>query len=170
MEETDSTSRVTAYELATLASRINPERCIREPKDAIAAAERLLQEAHAAIGRAYQEERRKEWELEEAQIPRENWARALKQITGENRRDRATRRFTEFLEHELPGKAKRQLSLYKRDGFTQEEMGYLQHHFRNWKKQPKRKKGKQGRRISPYDGRLRTDLLGLVPRKPRKPS
>jgi hypothetical protein len=170
MEESDSTSSVTPYELATLASRINPERCITDPKEAIAAAEQLLQEAEAAINRAYQEERTKEWKLEEAQMPRENWAPALKQITGESRRDRATRRFLEFLEHEVPGKAKRQLGFYKREGFTQEDIDSLQHHFKNWKKQPKRKKGKQGRRKSESDARLRTDLVGLIPRKPRKPN
>src|SRR5260370_21400154 len=142
MEQRDSTSEVTPYELATRAKRIYPERCISDPKQAIAAAERLLEEAEAAIEREYQEERKKEWEFEEAQMPRENLARALKQITGESRRDRATRRFMEFLEHELPGKAKRHLSLYKRDGFTQEEIDFLQYHFTNWKEQPKRKKGK----------------------------
>ena len=42
--------------------------------------------------------------------------------------------------------------------------------FSNWRKQPKRKKGKQGRRISEHDGRLRTELLALLPKKPRKPA
>ena len=118
MEQSDSTSGVTPYELATLASRIHSERCASDPKEAIAAAERLLQEAEVASDRAYQEERRKEWELEEAQMPPINWVRALKQITGQDRRDRAEERFIEFMEHELPGKAKQQLNRYRRDGFT----------------------------------------------------
>jgi len=33
---------VTPYQLATLASRIDPERCSTNPNEAIAAAERLL--------------------------------------------------------------------------------------------------------------------------------
>lgn len=168
MEQSDSTSRVTAYELATLASRIYPERCASDPKEAIAGAERLLEEAEAAIDRAYQEERKKEWELEEAQMPRENWVRALKQITGQERRNRAVERFLEFMEHELPGKSKQQLNSYRRDGFTQYDIDMLQHHFMDWLKEPRRKKGRQGRRISEHDGRLRTELLGLVPRKPPK--
>jgi hypothetical protein len=149
MEQNDSTSGLTPYELATLASRIYPERCASDPKEAIAAAERLLQEAEAAIDRGYQEERRKEWELEEAQMPRINWVRALKQITGQERRDRAAERFREFMEHGLPGKSKQQLSAYKRDGFTEEEIYFLQRHFTDWQKEPKRKKGKQGRVKNP---------------------
>jgi hypothetical protein len=38
MEQSDSMNKVTPYELATLASRINPERCTGDPKGAIAAA------------------------------------------------------------------------------------------------------------------------------------
>jgi hypothetical protein len=60
MEQSDLTGEVTPYELATLASWICPERCASDPKEAIAAAERLLQEADAAIDRAYQEERQRE--------------------------------------------------------------------------------------------------------------
>jgi hypothetical protein len=165
VEQSDSTSRVTPYELATLASRIDPERCASDPKEAIAAAEGLLQEAEVAIDRAYQEERRKEWELEEAQMPPINWVRALKQITGQDRRDRAEERFLEFMEHELPGKSKQQLNRYRRDGFTQYDIDTLQHHFTNWQKEPKRKKGKQGQVKNPEkDDRKRarpTLLKGL---------
>ena len=162
MEQSDSTSGVTPYELATLATRINPERCISDPKQAIAAAERLLQEAEVAIERAYQEGRRKEWELEEAQMPPVNWVRALKQITDQDRRDRAEERFLEFMEHELPGKSKQQLNRYRRDGFTQYDIDTLQHHFTNWQKEPKRKKGKQGRVKNPEkDGRTKPKLTPL---------
>jgi hypothetical protein len=128
MEQSDSISGVTPYELATLASRIYPKRCPSAPQEAIAAAERLLQEAEAAIERAYQEQRRKEWEREEAQMPCVHWARALKQITGQERRDRAEERFREFLEHELPGKSKQQLNAYKRAGFTEDDIHILQRH------------------------------------------
>jgi len=53
MVQSDSTSEVTPYELATLASRICPERCFSDTKEAIAAAERLLQETEASIKRAH---------------------------------------------------------------------------------------------------------------------
>ena len=161
MEESDATSEVTAYELATLASRINPERCISAPKQAIAAAERLLQKAEVAIERANQEGRRKEWETEVAQMPRINWVTGLKQITGQERRDRAEERFLEFMEHELPGKSKQQLNYYRRHGFIEDDIDTLQHHFTNWQKEPKRKKGKQGRVRSVADGRTKPKLTPL---------
>jgi hypothetical protein len=74
------------------------------------------------------------------------------------------------MEHKIPASAKGTVSLYKREGFTVEEVLELEYGFTNWKRQPKRKKSKQGRRISEHDGRLRTELVGLVPRKPRKPA
>ena len=160
--------RATPYELATLASRIDPGRCINNPKEAIAASERLLQEAEVAIERPYEEERRKERKRYDASVPRVNWVPALKEITGQKRRDRALERFQAFMEHEEP-KYKQQLNLYKRDGFPADEMFAYQDLYMNWTKQPKRKKGKQGRRISEHDGRLRTPLGRLLPKKPRKP-
>jgi hypothetical protein len=179
MEQSDSTGEVTPYpyRLATLASRISPKRCASDPKEAIAVAQRLLKEADAAIFSAYQEEREKEWELDEAQTPRINWIEALKQITGQKRRDRAVKRFLQFLEHAgraaLPfrwpsGNPRQQLEHGTRKGFTPYDVSHLQREFTSWLKEPKRKKGKQGRRISDHDGRLRTELAGLVPRKPRK--
>jgi hypothetical protein len=171
MKQNDSPSRMTPYELATLASRIYPERCTSDPKEALAAAERLLQEAEAAIERAIEradeEELQEKWKLDR-QMPRINWVRALKQITGQERRDRAVQRFLEFMEDALPGESKQQLNRYKRDGFTPYDIRSLQHVVTNWLKEPKRKKGKQGRRISEHDGRLRTELVEFVPRKPRK--
>jgi hypothetical protein len=71
------------------------------------------------------------------------------------------RKFTEFMKHESPGS----LAGYRRDGFTPFELYSLQRKFAEWKKRPK---GKQGRRLSEQDGRLRTKLSGLVPRKPGK--
>jgi len=167
MEQSDSTSGVAPYELATLAGRIDPERCVSEPKEAIAAAERLLQEAKAASERAHEEERTKHLELEIAQMPRINWVHALKEITGQARRDRAVECFLELMEHHDPGKSKQHLNDYKRDGFISAEIFAFQLLFERMKEQ-KPKKGKQGRRISEHDGRLRTELVGLVPRKPRK--
>lgn len=104
-------------------------------------------------------------------MPRINWVEALKQITGQKRRDRAVKRYLEYTKHgKPPGNPRRQLEHGRREGFTPYEIDYLQHHFLNWLNKPKHKKGKQGRRISDFDGRLRTALLGLIPRKPQKRS
>ena len=172
MEQSGSISRMTPYELATLASRIDPERCATDPEGAIAAAQMLLIRAENACTREEAERRKNEEELDaqykfEAET-RVGWARGIKEITKERRRDRAIKRFTEFMEHEAPASAKSNVSHYKRDGFTLEEVFNLEDDFTNWKKQPKRKKGKQGRRIAEHDGRLRTELVGLVPKKPSK--
>jgi hypothetical protein len=170
MKQSDSTSRVTPYELATLASRIYSELCATDPKEAIAAAERLVSEARNAIARAEAEERKdkEKWaEYDKWLETRVDWVRGIKDITSEHRRDRATRRFAEFMEHDAP---REDLSDYKRDGFTVFEVMLFEYEFRNWREQSKRKKGKQGRRISQHDGRLRTELVGLAPRKPSKPS
>ena len=171
LEEGDSTSRVIPYELATLASRINPERCASAPKEAIAAAEVLLQEAELAISDAYQEKCQKAWDQEIARAPRIKWTEGLKRITGQKRRDRAEKRFLEFIEHIWPVRWKQSVNHFMRDGFTEEEDIYhLKRYFTDWLNKPKRKKGKQGRRISKSDGRLRTELVRLVPRKPRQPA
>jgi hypothetical protein len=157
--------KVTPYQLATLASRIDPERCARDPKRALDDAVDLLTEAESALWRAKEEEATGDAYLKYLDETREDWVRGLKRITGERRRDRATRRFTEFMEHRAPGK---NLSHYKRDGFTLNEIQDLKQDFTNWKKQPRRKKGKQGRRISESDGRLRIGRLRLVSAKPQK--
>lgn len=159
--------KVTPYQLATLASRIDPERCRNDPKGAIVAAEQLLQEAKVPGERAHEEERRKDSEREEAEIPRVNWIRALKEITGQKRRDRAVKRFQAFMDQEEP-KYREHLNLYKRDGFPADEMFAYQHLFLGWLKEPKRKKGKQGRRISESDGRLRIGSMRLVATKRQK--
>jgi len=166
MEQSDSTIRVTPYELATLASRIYPEGCISDPKEAIVAAERLLTEAKYASWRAEAKKRKdKENQADYGKWldTRVDWVRGIKDITRERRRDRATRRFAKFMEHDPED-----LSHYKRDGFTMVEVMALEHQFSNWRKQPKRKKGKQGRRISEHDGRLRTPLGRLLPTKPQQ--
>jgi len=45
MEQGDSANRMTPYDLATLASRINPERCVKDPDGALTAAVELLRHA-----------------------------------------------------------------------------------------------------------------------------
>jgi hypothetical protein len=157
--------KVTPYELATLASRIDLEGCRRDPERAIDHAVDLLKQAESALRRAKEEEADGEAYSKYLDEIREDWVRGLKRITGESRRDRATRQFTEFMEHRAPGK---NLSHYKRDGFKLNEIQDLHQDFTNWKKQPRRKKGKQGRRISESDGRLRIGRLRLVAAKPQK--
>jgi hypothetical protein len=168
MEQSSSTSKTKPLELATLAARICPRICVKSPAKAIAAAERLLQEAEAASERAHQEEGRKDFERYEAELPLVDWLTALKEITGQKRRDRAVERFLAFVEHDEPGKSKGRLDSFKREGITPIDMFGYHEAFKNWLKGPKRKKGKQGRRKSDHDGRLRTELVGLVPTKPRK--
>src|SRR6516225_2938477 len=126
MEQSDPTNRVTPYELATLAARICPERCMSDPEGAIAAAQRLLSEGKMALTKERMEERREE--REDAEIrkhmteTREDWPRAIKDITCEARRDRAIKRFKQFLDYRYPGEAKERLSIYKRDGVTLQEI------------------------------------------------
>jgi hypothetical protein len=170
MEQSDSTGRVPPYQLATLASRICPELCVSDPKEAIAFAERLLCEAREAIHRAHQEEGRKDFERHEAELGREAWITALKEITGQKRRDRAVERFLAYAEHEESAESKQLLNSYKRDGFPISELLTYRELFRNWLKQPKRKKGKQGRRISEHDRRVRIGSFHLAARKPPKPN
>src|SRR5262245_38631262 len=102
-EQSDSTSRVTPYELATLASRIHPERCGREPQRALDDALDVLKKAEYALSRAKEEEKHLEAYEKAFDEIREDWGRGIKEITGERRRDRATRRFTEFMEQKAPG-------------------------------------------------------------------
>jgi hypothetical protein len=168
MEQRSLTSKMNPLELATLAARICPRICVTSPAKAIAAAERLLQEAETASERAHQEEGRKDFERYEAELS-VDWLTALKEITGQKRRDRAVERFLAFVEHDEPGKSKERLDSFKREGITPINMFAYHDAFKNWLKDAKRKKGKQGRRKSDHDGRLRTELVGLVPTKPSKP-
>jgi hypothetical protein len=157
--------KVTPYELATLASRIDPERCMKDPTGALGAAVELLRHAKHVLWCAVEEDERNEQESEEYQKAMEgirvDWAQGTKEITGEQRRERAARKFTEFVKHKAPAN----LSGYKRAGFTLDEIYELHSKFAEWKKQPK---GKQGRRISESDGRLRIGRLRLVATKPQK--
>jgi hypothetical protein len=177
MEQSDSTTRLTPYELATLAARICPERCIGDPERACDAALVLLSYAKIALSDLRAWERVEEGKnaemdaiLKETGETRKDWSRGIKEITSEARRDRAIKRFEQFLEYQYPGAAKERLSTFKRDGFTEDEICALWDLFYKWKEQPKRKKGKQGRRKSKYDRRVRIDGLTLLPRKPRRPA
>ena len=165
MEQSDPRRSVTPYELATLAIRMDPEHCARHPAEAIANALRLLETAEVVSKHAEEEKRRDEEEWEVLLESRIDWVHGIKHITRERRRDRAARWFAEFMKHEAPGN---DLSHYKLAGFTILEQHHFWKEFSHWKKQPKRQKGRQGRRISERDGRLRSDLVGLIPKKPRK--
>lgn len=158
MEKIDSFYKVTPSDLATLASRIDPECCKSDPEGAVAAAQTLLIHAENACAREEADRRNnEEWVEADYKSQREtivDWARGIKKITKEHRRDRAIKRFAQFMKQEGGTNAKGDLSHYKRDGFTLEEMFEFQHDFANWLKQPKRKKGKQGRRISKRDRRM----------------
>jgi hypothetical protein len=141
-------TRVTPYELATLAARICPARCIDGPEEAIRAAQKLITAGKSMIMVAEAMERlekEEEAEREEALSEKNvDWSRGIKEITGEGRRDCGMKRFKQFLECYYPGEAQEQLNTYKRDGFTLLETMILEQDFRDWRKQPKRKKGKQG--------------------------
>jgi hypothetical protein len=161
----DLNKRVTPYELATLASRINPQRLDQNPAGALKDALEILCYAVGVMRRDAAEEREVARETEEderiCETKSVGWAKGTKEITGEQRRDRAMSKFTEFMKQQSPGN----VASYRQDGFTPNEIYNLRRKFAEWKKQPK---GKQGRRLSEHDGRLRTELSGLVPRKPRK--
>jgi hypothetical protein len=163
----DLNKRVTPYELATLASRIYPERLGLDPDPALNDTLEILRFAVAIIRRDAGEERKVAQETEEEErayhTKSEDWAKGVKEITGEHRRDRAERKLTEFMKHASPGN----LAGYMRDGFTPNEIHNLRRKFAEWKKQPK---GKQGRRLSEHDGRLRVGSFALLPKKPRKQS
>jgi hypothetical protein len=168
--------KVTPYQLATLASRIDPERCVKEPSFVLRAALDLLRQAEYEVWCAMEEDKREQGWFEEYEKFIENtrvdWAKGTKEITREERRERAARKFTEFLKHQaLALRAKHvpgwpgNLRDYKRDGFTLAERDEFQRNFAEWKKP---RKGKQGRRISESDGRLRIGRLRLVATKLQK--
>jgi hypothetical protein len=157
--------KVTPYQLATLASRIDPERCRKDPETVLRGALTLLQRAEHEVGCAVEEDKTFQAWIEEQEkfmeSTRVDWAKGTKEITGEKRRERAARKFTEFVKHQAPGN----LSGYKRDGFTLAEIQELHGKFAEWKKPRKRK---QGRRISESDGRLRIGRLRLAATKAQK--
>lgn len=150
--------KVTPYELATLAARISPGRCTEEPQNAVLDAMDLLNAAENLISADEKAAANRDEMLLERSV---NWAKGIKKITKQTRRDRAEHWFRRFMDGA-------DTSVYKRDGFTRLDVHELAPRFAEWMEKPKRRKSKQGRRISKHDGRLRTELVGLVPTKPPK--
>ena len=157
---------VTPYELATLASKICPGLCMENPKEAIDVVQRLLSAARRELQEEEQNEREIEdlnrWEAE----TRMDWGSGIRSITREQRLERASKRFIKFLGEQNPGGV--ELISCKRQGFTVADVQWLQHLYENWKEEPKSKKGKQGRRISKRDGRLRIGAMKLASQKTSK--
>jgi hypothetical protein len=166
MEHSDSMKKVTPHELATIASKICPDLCVENPTEAVEVVQRLLSAARLAL---WQEEQNKR-ELEESNRydaeTRMDWPSGLKSITGEQRLERASKRFIKFLTEQNPNGV--ELIACKRDGFTIEDARWLQHLYGMWEQKPKPKKGKQGRRISQRDGRLRIGKMKLAHQKTSK--
>jgi len=167
--------KVTPYQLATLASRIDPERCLKDPTGVLRAALDLLRRAEHEVWCAMEEDKRdQEWFEEHENFmesTRVDWAKGTREITRERRRERAARKFTEFLKDQAPALRAKHVpgwpgnpSDYKRDGFTLAEIDAFELEFAEWKKP---RKGKRGRRISESDGRLRTELVALIPTRPK---
>jgi hypothetical protein len=162
-EELNSIEEVPVCKLTELALRVGGD-----PNEAVAIVKQFFDAAKAAKHDAYQKKRSKEWQEELAKAPRENWASAVKQITLQNRRDRAELYFAEFMKAQWPDRWEERLDQLKRDKFNFDDIDSWRRAFEEWCKQPQRKKGKQGRRVSEHDGRLRTPLGRLLPKKSRK--
>jgi hypothetical protein len=157
---------VTPYELATLASKICPGLCMENPTKAIDVVERLLSAARMALWNQEQNERELEEVNRHAAEARMDWASGVRCITREQRLERASKRFIKFLREQNPDGV--ELITCKREGFTIEDAQWLEHLYEMWKEKPKSKKGKQGRRISERDGRLRIGAIKLAPQKTSK--
>lgn len=156
----------TPYELATLASKICPDLCVDDPAGAIKVVQQLLSQARVSQWKEVERERTNE---ERATVRFGDWESSVKYITHEQRLERALQRFRKFLKEfgRLPDWI--ELAACKREGFTDYEESWFEQFYGKWSKEkPKRKKGKQGRRKSASDGRLRTNLIKLVPTKPPK--
>lgn len=162
MEESDLTAmeQVTPYELATLASKICPNLCMENPTEAINVVQRLLRAARSELFWEEERERGSDERYRYEEETRVDWASGVRSITGEQRLERASKRFIKFLREQNPDGV--ELITYKREGFTLLDTYRLGQFYRTWKEKPKPKKGKQGRRISERDGRLRLGALKLA--------
>jgi len=158
--------KVTPYELATLASKICPDLCMKNPREAIEVVERLLSAARTALSQWEQNERENEDLNRYEAESRMDWASGLRFITHESRLERASKRFIKFLREENPEGV--ELITCKREGFTLADASWLGNLYDIWKEKPKSKKGKQGRRISKRDGRLRIGAMKLATQKTSK--
>ena len=143
-EESALTPEITAYELATLAARIDPQLCQVDQESAIYLALKLVRAARTVI----LDELGEKLKLSE----RIKFGDGVKLITERNRADRAEDRLVKFL-RETHGarKARMLLNGYKKNGFTRLEAITLNAQLKNQHKAPA--KGKQGRRRSKYDER-----------------
>jgi hypothetical protein len=167
MNQSASTTKVTPYELATLASKICPGLCVENPKEAIAVVNRLLSAARRRLWEDEQNEREVEEAYKYEAETRIDWASGVRSITHEQRLERALKRFTKFIREENPDGV--ELITCKREGFTIEHAQWLEHLYGGWKEKPKsKKKGRQGRRISERDGRLRIGAMKLASPKTSK--
>src|SRR5215470_13007568 len=93
---------VTPYELATLASKICPDLCMENPTEAIDVVQRLLKEAEVALWQQEQYEREREEANRYDAETRMDWASGVRRITGEQRLERASKRFIKFLREQNP--------------------------------------------------------------------
>lgn len=157
---------MTPYELATLASKICPHLCKENPTEAIDVVKRLLSAARMELWKQEQNEREVEEIHRHEAETRIDWASGVRSITGEQRLERASKRFIKFLREQNPDGV--ELMTCKREGFTIEDADGLELLYDSWKEKPKSKKGKQGRRISERDGRLRIGAIKLAPQKTSK--
>jgi len=182
--EKDVTAKT--YALAMLSMQLCPELCKTKPDEAITIAEKLLwavllhqKKVKQWASKADAGRKQRSQEVAKGKKEPVSYSEAVRFIcdeyfTAHPKLYRAKERFIKFWANEngiTEREAKRQLRDYE-DGkrnFTCGEALNLKEKYDALKLLPKKKKGKQGRRTSDHDGRLRTDLVGLVPTKPRKP-
>jgi hypothetical protein len=150
------------YRLAILAAQLNPELCKTKPTEAIREARRLLaavrMECRSLQDKLAQEEGDK-WMASPI-----TYSEAVREITGENKKKNphlsyAKARFVKFWafwKGITVVEAKRELREYEngKKSFDNADAYHLPGKYELWKSQPKKAKGKQGRRISKYDGRV----------------
>jgi hypothetical protein len=140
------------YELATLAARICPELCLKNPLEAIGKAKELL--SAVTIEDWMSDARMVAAIKEKMQKLRRPYNEGIKIITRqEDKPYRAEDYFGRFLEYKHGTKKAKAaaLSVYKEKGFTEAEVAELQKEFAEWWPQHKRKKGKQGHVKNPEE-------------------
>jgi hypothetical protein len=143
-----------AYELATLAARINPGLCQQAPGDAIAAGMKLVESVQELIDskRARKEllEAAQKHDVEDADnqssIFAKKFEKGVELIVREKRPERALPWFKKFLKSKY-GKAQvqRYLETYRKNRFSPGEIQRLRDEFAQWKVGEKSSIGKQSR-------------------------
>lgn len=119
-----------------------------------------------ALWKEDQNEREVEDILRHEAETRIDWASGVRGITREQRLERASKRFIKFLKEQNPDGV--ELITCRREGFTIQDADWLADLYEEWKEKLKSKKGKQGRRISERDGRLRIGAMKLAAQKSSK--